>query len=121
MPILQTLQQFSIHNYLHIIKVVALAVHQNAVPAAPGGHQQAAGHPLVIAREVLIGNQEGHIPQQIGGKVPELLAGQLEDLDHLHLDGLHGLVLHQLLGMAGLEVETAVDRSFWQIFTSRWV
>ena len=102
-------------------EVEALAVHQDTVPAAPGGHQQAAGHPLVIACEVLIWNKEGHISQQIGGKVPKLLACQLEYLDYLHLDGLHGLVLHQFLGMAGLEVETAVDRGLWQILTSHWV
>lgn len=59
--------------------VVALAVHQDTVPAAPGGHQQAAGHSFVVASKVLIGDEEGHIPQQIGGKILKLLAGQLEE------------------------------------------
>jgi hypothetical protein len=70
---------------------------------------------------VLIGDEEGHIPQQIGGKILKLLAGQLEDLDHLHQDELGGLNLHQLLGVAGFEEETAADRRFWQLPTSCWV
>jgi hypothetical protein len=89
--------------------IIALAVHQDPVMVPLGGHQQAAGHTVIIAGAVLIGGEEWHIPQQISGKVLEVLGRQMDDPDHFHMDGLRGLFLHQLLGVAGLEEETAFD------------
>lgn len=97
-------------------EIVPLAIYQDTIPAAPGRHQQAAGHTLVITGKVLVGDQKGHIPQQIGGKMLKLLAGQLKDLDDLDLDGLLRLVLHQFLDVIGFEKETAVDYRFRQTF-----
>lgn len=77
--------------------------------------------PLIVAGETFVGGDKRHISQQIRREVPELLGGQLNDLDHLDLSGLVGLALHQLLGMAGFEEETAVNRRLWQILTSEGV